>query len=126
MPVLATRPKVLGLDLDGTLLQHEKYPAYGEPIPGMAEQIAAVRMAGWKVVIWTCRNAEEYDTIREHLASFGIEVDFINENPYEDPSTSPKIYCDVYLDDRAIGFRGDVQGLAEQIVNFKPWHKEEP
>lgn len=65
MAKLPTRPKILGIDLDGTLLQHEKYPAYGAPIPGMKEQLEAIRMSGWKVSVWTCRNAEEYDIIRQ-------------------------------------------------------------
>lgn len=126
MDDLPTRPKVLALDLDGTLLEHETYPNYGAPIPGMKEEIEALRQAGWKVAIWTCRNKEEYDTILQHLADHGIEVDYINENPHEAPSTSPKIYADVYLDDRAMQFDGNAQGLAARVLKHKRWFKTNP
>jgi hypothetical protein len=126
MTKLPTRPKVVGFDLDGTLLEHKTFPELGKPIPGMKEQVDTLRMAGWKIAVWTCRNAEGWADIREHLEKHGIKVDYINENPHESPSTSPKVYFDVYVDDRGIGFRGDVQGLAASIINFKPWHKEGP
>lgn len=124
MATIKTRPKVLGCDLDGTLLEHETYPRYGKPLDGAREELAALQQAGVKIAVWTCRNADEYDTIREHLADHGIEVDYINENPHEAPSTSPKIYCDWYLDDRGVpGFDGNWRGMAAKILKHKPWHK---
>jgi hypothetical protein len=125
MTTLPTRPKVLALDLDGTLLKHEKYPRYGTPLDGWKEELDALRQAGVKIAVWTCRNAEEYDTIRKHLAEHDIEIDYINENPHEEqPSTSPKIYADWYVDDRGVpGFNGDPRGMAAKILKHKPWHK---
>ena len=121
MAKVTTRPKVLALDMDGTLLEHEKYPRYGKPIPGWKEELEALRQAGWKIAIWTCRTKEEYDAIREHLTKHEIPFDYINENPHEGPSTSPKIYADVYVDDRCIKFNGDPNGMAAVILKNKRW-----
>jgi hypothetical protein len=92
----------------------------------MPEEIAALRQAGWKVAIWTCRNKNEYAGIKAHLADHGIEVDYLNENPHEAPSTSPKIYADVYLDDRGLQFDGDARGLAAKVMKHRQWFKTNP
>lgn len=127
MAKLPTRPKVCGFDLDGTLLEHETYPAYGKPLDGWKGEIDALRQAGVKIAVWTCRNKNEYDTIRKHLLEHGIEIDYINENPHEDPGTSPKVYFDWYVDDRGVpGFDGNPRGMAVKILRHKPWHKESP
>ena len=116
-------PKVLAVDLDGTLLK-DAHPALGKPIPGLAAVLGAVRAAGWVVVIWTVRN--EDTKIRKYLKDEGIPFDYINENPYGPTDGSRKIYADVYLDNHAIQFDGETKGLAEKIVNFKPWDKTDP
>jgi len=127
MADIKPRPKVLGLDLDGTLLEHETYPNYGKPLAGAKEELGALRQAGVKVAIWTCRNKNEYDAIHKHLAAHDIEVDYINENPHEAPGTSPKVYFDWYLDDRGVpGFDGNWRGMAAKILAHKPWHKKGP
>ena len=54
--------------------------------------------------------------IRNYLKKYNIEVDGIqNEKP-------PAI---VYIDDRTICFTGNTNNLAEQVRNFKPWHKKD-
>ena len=116
-------PKVLAVDLDGTLLKDD-HPALGKPIPGLDAVLKAVRAAGWVVVIWTVRT--EDSKIRKYLEEEGIPFDYINENPYGPAGGSRKIYADVYLDNRAIQFDGETKGLAEKIVNFKSWDKRNP
>ena len=126
MTTIEPKVRVCGFDLDGTLLEHESYPNYGKPIDGWIPELDALRQAGVKIAIWTCRNEDEYDTIRQHLLEHGIEVDYINENPHQPPdSTSPKVYFDWYIDDRGVpGFNGDPRGMAAQILAHKPWHKQ--
>lgn len=124
--MIATRPKVVGFDLDGTLLQPADHPELGVPVAAWKPEIDALRAVGVKIGIWTCRNSDEYDKIREHLASHGIEVDYINENPHEAPGDSPKVYFDWYVDDRGIRFEGDAKGMAARILKTKPWYKTNP
>jgi len=115
--------KVLAVDLDGTLLKYSGWKGeteFGEPIPGVKEVLQQVRDAGWAIVIWTIRNQPE--ALSAHLNKHNIPFDYINQNPYGPPRTGPKIFADVYLDDRAICFQGETTGLVERILNFKPWY----
>lgn len=119
------RKKVLAIDLDGTLLQYDGWKGdahYGEPIAGMKEVLERVRAAGWTIVIWTTRSGD--GAIRAHLAKHHIPFDYLNKNPHGPPSDSPKVFADVYLDDRALRFEGSTDGLAEKILNAEPWFEK--
>lgn len=120
------RKKVLAIDMDGTLLQYDGWKGdahYGDPIPGMREVLQRVREAGWYIVIWTTRSGG--GAIRQHLARHDIPFDYINKNPHGPPGASPKIFADVYLDDRALRFDGETEGLAEKILSAVPWFEKD-
>lgn len=120
------RKQVLAIDMDGTLLQYDGWKGdahYGDPQPGMREVLEKVREAGWLIVIWTTRGSD--GAIRSHLAKHNIPFDYINKNPHGPPSRSPKIFADVYLDDRAIRFEGETAGLAERILKATPWFENQ-
>jgi len=116
------RPRVLAVDLDGTLLQNEGHPVFGEPIPAVVAAVRQLKEEGWVIVVWTCRG--DTRELREYLAAQEIPFDHINENPGGPANGSPKIFADVYLDDRALRFDGDgdmVKKIKEAVV---PWHEK--
>ena len=117
---MSAQPKVVAIDLDGTILK-DAFPEKGEPIPGMKEQLEALREMGWKIAVWTVRT--DHDDIAKHLKAHDIPFDYINENPHGPPGQKKKIFADVYVDDRAIHFDGDPKGLAKKVIEFVPWHK---
>ena len=117
--------KNLAVDLDGTLFKYDKFRSwdhFGEPNEGIVELLMKVKEAGWNIIIWTVR--QETEKMKEHLAKYNIPYDYINWQPWPKDG-SRKIAADVYLDDRGIRFDGKTEGLLEQILNFKPWFKEE-
>lgn len=120
---MPTRPNILAADLDGTILKYRDFEEpLGEPIPGIQRELAAVKAAGWAVIIWTVRR--NISAIKEHLDKHKVPYDYINENPWgPDNDSSRKIAAHVYLDDRAMQFNGDTTGLAEKVLAFKPWYK---
>jgi len=118
------RPHVLAIDLDGTLLQYDGWKGpehFGVLIEGMVKVLRQLREKGWKISIWTTRAAD--DALRAHLQRHDVPYDYINENPHG-PTGSPKIFADVYLDDRALRFEGSTTGLTERIVASVPWFEE--
>jgi len=118
-----SKPKIVAVDLDGTLLRYDDIEQpLGEPIPGMVRVLGELKAVGWAVIIWTVRS--NVDEIRAHLNKHGVPFDYINENPWQPPGGSGKIAANVYLDDRAVCFNGETEGLVEKIVSFKPWYKE--
>ena len=109
---MSKRPPVLALDIDGTALKRVDPPAFGAPNPGIPEAMQELKRRGWVICVWTCR--EDSKELRQHLTKHRIPFDHVNENP-GGLRGSPKIYADTYLDDRALRFDGDTEGLVDRI-----------
>lgn len=111
-------------DLDGTVLHYESGMAasnkFGEPIPGIVQEMRKLWKDGWKIIVWTCRARSQ--ELVDHLDRCCIPYDEINVNS-DGPHDSPKIYADVYIDDKAISFNGQTEGLAQRIKDHRPWHE---
>jgi hypothetical protein len=116
------RQPTLACDLDGTIFKKVSFPEFGEPIPGMIQELRRLWKDGWKIIIWTCRTRDE--ALLEHLTRFNVPYNEINTNS-DGPHDSPKIHADVYLDDKAYCFDGRTEGLAKRIKAFRPWHEKE-
>lgn len=90
-----------------------------EPVPGIAEAIAAVRMAGFRAVVVStrCATMEGIVAVEDYLEKNGITVDGVQME-------KPPAIC--YVDDRAICFDGDAASLVRKILEFKPWTEKVP
>ena len=124
-PHLLGWPKTVAFDLDGTILDYEIGMAdkgtFGKPYPGIIDEMKKLRSKGWKIIIWTCRGKTRAMT--NHLKKYGIPYDNINSNS-SGPHDSPKIHFDVTVDDRALRFDGNTKGLAERVMNARPWYEK--
>lgn len=116
------RPKLVAVDLDGTILDSLPNGNFGDPIPGVVEKLNKLRADDWKIIIWTVR--QESEELRLHLEQHNIPYDFINRHPWQPPDGGPKILADVYIDDRAVNFDGKARSF-DQVTEFKPWWKVE-
>jgi histidinol phosphatase-like enzyme len=107
------RTKIAILDFDGTIVEH-RYPDIGEPLPEAFEVIKELREAGWKLILWTCREdmkrhylTEAIEFCREH----DIEFDAVNETIFDDDFRAGscdkkqmrKPYGHVHIDDANLG-----------------------
>lgn len=104
-PVTPGHQPTLAIDLDGTLANTPPHagdkPLEGtSPKPGAIEAVQRFYKNGWIIVIWTCRSDKE--EIADWLKHHQIPFHYINENPHAPPTSSPKIICDYYIDDRSI------------------------
>ena len=118
------RPRLLAIDLDGTVLEYDGdfgHNDFGPAIKGIVEELQQIADAGWKIVLWTCR--DDTPQLRELLREQGIPFHYINDHPWNGEPGSRKIHCDVYLDDKAITFTGVAAGLAQKVLAFRPWWK---
>jgi len=94
--------KILCIDFDGTIVDHQ-YPAIGEIRPFAKEAINRLHDEGWYIIIWTCRCGDTLMDARKWLLDNKIWFDKLNENaPVEMIGfiPSPKVYGDIYIDDR--------------------------
>jgi hypothetical protein len=120
------RPKILALDLDGTLCEYDGWqgPAhFGKPFPKVVDELHKLKKTEgeeWAIVINTTRRTDH--ALKAHLDKHNIPYDFINKHPWQPPGSSHKMTADVYLDDRGLRFTGDATGLAARIREAAtPW-----
>jgi len=113
------RRKMVAVDFDGTIADYSKrQQGLGELLPGAREFLQKLHDDGWVIIIWTGRN--ENGLIAKYLDANKVPYDYINENP-NGLSGSPKIYADVYLDDRGVTFTGSWEKAYNDIQKFQGW-----
>lgn len=82
-------------------MEHD-YPRMGQLVPGAIETLWECVARGSKLILFTVRDGAELDAAVQLLVDHGIELHGINSNS-DVPSTSPKPYYDLLIDDRALG-----------------------
>tara|TARA_R110002074_G_scaffold402324_1_gene607097 strand:- start:159994 stop:160383 length:390 start_codon:yes stop_codon:yes gene_type:complete len=98
-----TRQLIIGVDFDGTIVEHE-YPYIGEGVPGAIETVKYCIEEGAKIVLWTMRSGLALEEAVAYLKGAGVELWGVNKNPVQKTwTTSPKAYCNIYVDDAALG-----------------------
>lgn len=113
--------KSVALDFDGTVAYTtiETYP-YIESVNYKAiEVMKKYKEAGGKIVLFTCRAGTDLDVAIECLREYGLEVDAVNEDLPQvvfdwvqiqpESFISPKVFVDMYIDDRS--FPACVDGI---------------
>jgi len=94
---------VIGIDFDGTMVT-QKYPEIGEELELAIEVLEQLQDAGHKLILYTMRSGERLVQAVEYMEENGIELYGVNENPAQHHWTkSPKIFCNIYIDDAALG-----------------------
>jgi len=115
---MSYKPTVV-FDLDGVIHSYTSgWKGAGEipdpPVAGIDQVIARLRNDGYKVVVVSarCATAEGMGAVRKYLRDYQIVVDDVM-------AEKPPAIC--YVDDRAICFNGNTDGLYEKIKSFKSW-----
>lgn len=107
---------IIGIDFDGTCVTHE-FPRIGEDI-GAVPVLKELVKNGHKLILFTMRsnfatipNEDGLGIVDDHLDAAvkwfkknKIPLYAINTNPTQHKwTTSPKVYCNLYIDDAALG-----------------------
>lgn len=110
--------KTVVFDFDGVIHKYSKGwqdgSIYDEPVEGIKDIIDKLRQSGYQVVVVSTRTAkrEGLKDVISWLNKYHIAVDDIQD-------TKPPAIC--YIDDRAITFNGNINGLYQKIVSFENW-----
>ncbi len=103
---------IVAVDLNGVLDSYTGWKGekhWDPPRAGAAEFLRALRDRGARVVVHTTRYREDAEAwLREH----GLMQ-------YVDEVTNAKVAADVFVDDRAVCFRGDFDQTLREIEEFK-------
>lgn len=93
---------IIGIDFDGTVVTH-KYPNIGEDV-GAVPVLKGLLNKGHRLILYTMRSGKELDEAVDWFKDKDIELYGVNENPEQHVWTSsPKPYCNMYIDDSAFG-----------------------
>lgn len=124
--------KTICVDFDGVIAQYDGFKdndIFGDPIDGVQSAMEVLKKKGFTIIIFTTRTASS--KLKKYLNDNHITYDYINENPDQPKgSNSGKPIADIYLDDRAICFKGNSQKIDEKkefekaFDNYKKMTKE--
>lgn len=94
---------IIGVDFDGTCVEH-MYPAVGPDVPGAMDTLRKAVARGDQLILWTMRSGQSLLEAQKWFQQRGIPLFGSNRNPEQSSWTSsPKAYCQVYVDDAALG-----------------------
>jgi len=95
---------IIGLDFDGTCVEHE-YPAIGADVPHAIWSLKKlVREHGAQIILYTMRSGKYLDEAIAWFMKNDIPLLAVNQNvSQKDWTTSSKVYADLYVDDAAVG-----------------------
>ena len=110
----------IAVDFDGVIADYDggvELGVPGAPRGDVVEALKVLRSEGWKIVVYSCREAE---VIRPYLKQNAIPFDEVNPSP-SNPAKGPKPRATVYWDDRACCYSGNALEDLEKIRNFRTW-----
>lgn len=108
---------IIAVDFDDTVYDtHKNGWAYW----GVIDTLKAWQKTGKAYIIcWTASDTDRYHLIYEYFRNAGIELDNINANaPWMEPK-GPKIYANIYLDDRSCGLQEGITILNELLQEME-------
>lgn len=118
--------KTICVDFDGVIAQYDGFKdndIFSDPIDGVQSAMEVLKKKGFTIIIFTTRTASS--KLKKYLNDNHITYDYINENPDQPKgSNSGKPIADIYLDDRAICFKGNWKYALESIASFIPWNSQ--
>jgi hypothetical protein len=110
----------IAVDFDGVIADYggwEGEKTVGQPRADVIEALQILREEGWRIIIFSCRAAEE---IRPYLLTNKVPFDEINTNSLS-KTRGVKPRATVYWDDRALCYSGDARRDLEEIRTFRTW-----
>jgi hypothetical protein len=117
---LNSNKKILAIDFDGTIVE------FNNDINSIDFKFKENFMGVWSyikenfyTILWTCRGGNRLNDVLNFLNNNNIIFDSVNKNAsFLDFETSNKIYADIYIDDRILGYEIDWLKIKEQLKNL--------
>jgi len=100
----------IGVDFDGTLCLH-RFPKIGEEVPYAFDVLKRLQAEGHRLRLWTMRSdipghADEQTLTEAINWCKDRGITFVSHNVNHEQAgwtLSPKMYCNLYIDDAAVG-----------------------
>lgn len=116
------KARTIAFDFDGVIAQYDGFKGQDdvqEPIAEVVKAIKLLKEKGHRILIHSTRGD---DFLKGYCERFNIPYDFINDNPNLRGANPGKPVAYVYVDDRAICYRGSkAEELVQDVENFKAY-----
>ncbi len=115
--------RTFAFDFDGVLAEYKGHfneKVAGKPNKEVVNAIKILKKQGHKVLIYSTRGNL---FLKRYCKKYKIPVDYINDNPNYDQGNKGKPVASVYLDDRAMLYKGqDAKTIVRELNNFKVYY----
>jgi len=111
--------RIVCVDLNGVLDRYTGWHGaehWDPPAPGARDFLRTLHEHGWRIIVFTTRH---YAGAQRWLAEHGMLA-------YVSEVTDVKPAADVFVDDRAIGHRGDFAATLHQVLGFSAHWEQVP
>ncbi len=122
----------IAIDFDGVLHGYSKGwsdgSIYDAPVPGAAEAMKKLKEEGHTLYIFSTRTNPIFKKKKEDSVDQKVMMEeWMKQHgiPFDKVWTFGKPMADLFIDDRAIGFRGDWQATLQDVSEFKVWNRTE-
>ena len=124
-PPQLQKARTISFDFDGVLAQYTGFVGkedIQQPIAEVVEAIKLLKQKGFKILIHSTRGNE---FLKKYCEKVSIPFDYINRRPDKEGDNPGKPIAFVYVDDRAICYKGEsAEDLVKEIETFKAyWEK---
>ncbi len=109
--------KICCIDFDGTICEWA-YPNMGEPTKGVKEALEKMKEMDYEIHILSCRTnieVHKYPIDRQEQVREMERYLHKHKIPFDRVLNENKPVADWYIDDRAIGFRGNWEDVIKEI-----------
>jgi hydroxymethylpyrimidine pyrophosphatase-like HAD family hydrolase len=117
--------KTFAFDFDGVIATYDGNfieGVAGKPNKNVVDAIKVLKKQGHKTLIYSIRSTA---FIKKYCKKYKIPVDYFNNNPNYKTGNSGKPVASVYLDDRAILYKGqNTKQIVSLLNNFKVYYKK--
>ena len=119
----------IAVDFDGVLHGYSKGwsdgTIYDPPVPGAAEAMQKLKELGHTLYIFTTRTNPIFKDKEASNAQKKAVEQWLKDYqiPFDKVWTFGKPMADIFIDDRAIGFRGNWNQTLDEVTNFTVWTK---
>lgn len=98
---------IIAVDFDGVLVE-DKFPKIGRTHWDVVQAVRKLMLTNHELILWTSRVDERLEEAVRWCEEHGLKFVAVNSNSPNNLAqygTDPrKVYADVYIDDRVVGF----------------------
>ncbi len=121
-PTEPARPRTIAFDFDGVIAAYNGFvhkEDTQEPNKKVIDAIRLLKQKGFKILVHSTRGDA---FLKMYCEKFSIPFDYINRRPDKEGDNPGKPIAFVYVDDRAICYRGEsAEDLVHEIETFKAY-----